>query len=237
VNDHRRAIRVLQLFSPLFLCMFGSSDPFSKVNDTFSAASQRCSVSRYISIGTYDTEKMQKGKILTVPVSELAVSKIPYWWFNQFHSHSSYNQLKNIGVDINFNKHYLHGIEFRIFDYFPEEELDDLLSFMIYLFDVVLESKDEIPNYILTEEWNNMTAKCMRYGKEATLSTTELYLFEKLFKKQILSSRVIGVYNEILSFVMDKYCKNKGPASKYMLNSVNSSLYSLDKKLSCCSLF
>jgi hypothetical protein len=231
VNDHRRAIRVLQLFSPLFLCIFGSPDPFSKVNDTFSAASQRCSVSRYISIGTYDTEKMKKGKILTVPVEELEVSKIPYWWFNQFHSHSSYSQLKSIGVDINFNKHYLHGIEFRIFDYFAEEELDDLLKFIVYLFDVALE-KEDIPNYVMTEEWNNMTAKCMRYGNDATLSTSEMYLFEKLFEKQIFSSTVGSVYNEIYSILLNRYSKNKGNASKYMLN-----IDSLSSKLSCCNLF
>jgi hypothetical protein len=62
LKDHCHAIRALQLFSPLFLCMYGSSDPFSKLNDTFSACSQRCSVSRYIGIGTYDTDHMKKGK-------------------------------------------------------------------------------------------------------------------------------------------------------------------------------
>jgi len=219
ISDHCKAIRMLQLFSPIFLCIYGTPDPFSKVNDTFSKASQRCAVSRYISIGTYDTEKMKKGKILTVPTKNLEVSKLPYWWFNQFHSHSSYSVLKDIGMDINFNKHYFHGIEFRMFEYFPEEHLEDLLAIITYLFDVALDSKF-VENFVMTEEWNNMTAKCMRYGKDSVLTSSELFLFEKVLQKPIHACGVANVYNEITSILLDRY-KKGGPASKYMLGLVD----------------
>ena len=230
LKDHCHAIRVLQLFSPLFLCMYGSSDPFSKVNDTFSACSQRCSVSRYIGIGTYDTDHMKKGKILTLPIEELSVSKLPFWWFRQFHSHSSYVTLNEIGMDINFNKHHFHGIEFRIFDHFPEEHLDDLLTFIVHLFDIALEKK-EVPNYIKTEEWNNMTAKCMRYGKNTSLTSSELYLFEQFLGKSIHSSSITTVYNEITSILHST--KNSKMASRYMKNK-NQDFY--NKKMMCCKI-
>ena len=218
INDHKKAIRVLQLFSPILLCIFGSPDPFSKINDTFSACSQRCSVSRYIGVGTYDTEKMTTGKLLTVPLDKLELSELPYWWFNRFHSCSSYEKIKDIGMDINFNKHHFHGIELRIFDYFPEEQLEGLLTFIIHLFDLVY-YKEEIQNYVLTEQWNNMTEKCIRYGIETELSSSDLFIIEDLLEKPILSSKVKNVYNEIHQYLSDKY-KKDGPVSSYMMKEI-----------------
>ena len=215
ISDHCKAIRVIQLFTPIFLCMFGSPDPFSKVKDTFSSCSQRCSVSRYIGVGTYDTEKMERGKILTVPIQSLEVSKLPYWWFKRYHMCSSYETLEEIGVDINFNKHYFHGIEIRFFDYFPEEHLESILTFITHLFDVTY-SKAELPNYVLSEEWNNMTEKCITYGKQTELSSSELFLFETLLCKPILSSKVFNVYNEIYSELLERF-KNGGPVSSVFL--------------------
>ena len=215
IDDHRKAIRVIQLFSPILICIFGTPDPFSKLDDTFSASSQRCSISRYIGIGTYDTDKMERGKILTVPIKSLDIEKCPYWWFKRFHSCSSYHTLDEIGMDINFNKHYFHGIEIRFFEYFQEDQLKFLLTFIVHLFDIAYE-KREIENYIWTEEWNYMTEKCIRYGVNAELTSSELSLFENFLGRQILSSKIANVYNEIYSLLTDKY-KKGGPISRYLL--------------------
>jgi hypothetical protein len=239
INDHRKAIRVLQLFSPLFLAIYGSPDPFSKVNDTFSASSQRCGVSRYIGVGTYDTDEMKRGKILTVPKGEIGISTLPYWWFHEFHSHSSYETLKEIGMDVNFNKHYYHGIELRIFDYFPEEQLEGLLTFIVHLFDLVLE-KETVPNYVMMREWNEMTSKCIRYGIRTELTSSELYLFEQLMEKPISSSKIVNVYNEVSLYLSKKYSKGgNGNASKHMLSNISNEIM-IDQiiitKASCCRI-
>jgi hypothetical protein len=52
---------LFQWLSPLFMVKFGSSDYLSH-NDTtvnLTKASQRCAMSRYIGVGTYDTDVMK----------------------------------------------------------------------------------------------------------------------------------------------------------------------------------
>ena len=72
---HKEAIKMIQWFEPILISIYNSPDPFSYINDAsnniwFSKASQRCAVSRYIGIGTYDTNTMKSGKILTIKSDE-----------------------------------------------------------------------------------------------------------------------------------------------------------------------
>ena len=56
IKKHQRAIRLFQWLSPLFMIKFGSSDYLSH-NDSsvnLTKASQRCAMSRYIGVGTYE---------------------------------------------------------------------------------------------------------------------------------------------------------------------------------------
>ena len=73
-NEHSRAIKIIQWMEPFILAVYGAADPFSLMEkyhnkDKFSKSSQRCAVSRYISIGTYNCDKMEPGKILLKKVS------------------------------------------------------------------------------------------------------------------------------------------------------------------------
>jgi hypothetical protein len=57
---HQRTIRLFQWLSPLFMVKFDLQ--ITSHNDTtvnLTKASQRCAMSRYIGVGTYDTDVMK----------------------------------------------------------------------------------------------------------------------------------------------------------------------------------
>ena len=65
---------------------------------------------------------MEVGKILTTSVENLEINNLEYWWYNKYYENNGYNKLKEIGYDINFNKHYNHGIEIRFLDHITEDK-------------------------------------------------------------------------------------------------------------------
>lgn len=134
-EQHRNYIQYIQWVEPLLVANFGSPDPLAwLLENQYSLGSQRCAMSRYIGLGTYDTRTMKRGKILTVDLSGVRSS-----WYKTYHQTSGYTALEKVGLDINFNKHWNHGVELRFFDWFPEERLRGLLKFLIYLGDISLE--------------------------------------------------------------------------------------------------
>jgi hypothetical protein len=56
-----------------------------------------------------------------------------------YHKESNYEKLNTIGVDVNFNKHWNHGVEIRFFDWFPDTRLQGVIRFLVYLADVASE--------------------------------------------------------------------------------------------------
>jgi hypothetical protein len=84
-KDHKKAIKIIQWLEPFIICVYNTPDYFStlenyKNKDMYSKCSQRCAVSRYISIGTYDADLMLTGKILTI--SSDIFSNNDNWWYN-----------------------------------------------------------------------------------------------------------------------------------------------------------
>ena len=221
IKEHQNAIRILQLFEPIFIALYGSSDPFYPFS-----ASQRCSMSRYIGIGTYDTEKMKTGKILHIDTKELH----NYFWYNLYHKDSVYQKLDKIGLDINFNKHHYHGIEFRIFDYIPNDnDLLELLEFIINLLDHSLEF-ETIDNIVKTKQWNELTVNCIRHGKKTLIPSSQLFLFNELFSINLKHPiSIINFFNIIKNNLNNKY-KKIGKFSKY-INLKNNLDLDLDSEL------
>jgi hypothetical protein len=64
---------------------------------------------------------MEKGKILNISTNKF--NGYENWWYNKIHENSIYNKLDNIGLDINFNKQFNHGIEIRFFDHIQNKKL------------------------------------------------------------------------------------------------------------------
>ena len=213
INIHKEAIKLIQWFEPFLIAIYNTSDPFSilknKINLDISSSSQRCAISRYIGIGTYDSDKMEKGKLLSVPISNF--DNCNNWWYNKFHENSVYTKLDNLGLDINFNKHYNHGIELRIFDFISDNKLlKESFEFIIYLMDYVLEiEENNIINPIYNESWNNITYKLIKDSKNAILTDDEIEFYEKLLniniKNLLINKYTKDIYYSIYFNLLTKY--------------------------------
>jgi len=129
LEKHRVLARFVQWLEPLWIAIHGSPDPFAAVSDRYSAASQRVAVSRYIGMGTFDTERMAVGKILTTSVAP---------WYDRFYARTDYVRRDEIGLDINYNKHWAHGLELRFFDQLPATDLRRILEQLVVLMDLAL---------------------------------------------------------------------------------------------------
>jgi hypothetical protein len=134
LEEHRALARLVQWMEPLWIARFGSGDPFATSGIDvsgvrFAAGSQRLAVSRYIGVGTFDTETMTAGKILQMP-------RGPLPWYDWLAERTGYARLDYIGLDLNYNKHWSHGLEIRIFDQMPMADLRLLLEEVVILCDV-----------------------------------------------------------------------------------------------------
>ena len=213
IKDHSKAIKIIQWMEPFIISIYGSPDPFSLIENynnktNFSKSSQRCAISRYIGIGTYNSDEMPSGKILTKKVEELICSNLNDWWFNEYYKKNSYVKLNEIGVDINFNKHYNHGIELRFFEHISNEKLlFESFEFIIYLMDYILET-DSINNFgnpIVNSLWNQVVLNSMIYGKDYILSNDEKNIYERIFNMKFLKTSINDIYYEIYNKLVQSY--------------------------------
>ncbi len=218
ISKHKNAIKLIQWLEPIIIAVYGSPDPFATLKEysnsnKFSNCSQRNAVSRYISIGIYDTDTMEPGKILTKPLESIPMSKLDYWWFNRFHKSSAYAKLENIGLDINFNKHWNHGIEIRFLDYIADKKLvQECFEFIIYLMDLSLESELEshisnLLNPIYVKDWNNFVYNVLVNGRDYNLSNKEKKIYNLIFSIEIKKDNIVDVYYEIFSHLKKKFNK------------------------------
>ncbi len=159
VRRHRRLARLIQWMEPLWIAVYGSGDPFAAVNSSFAAGSQRLAVSRYIGVGTFDTERMPTGKILQVPAP---AGKYP--WYDELYARvTSYERLAVVGLDLNFNKHWAHGLEIRIFDQMERVSLREVLEQVVMLMDVAEEGRD-IPDPRASAVWCDAVVQSIHRG-------------------------------------------------------------------------
>ena len=207
-RQHQAAIRLYQWIEPLLIAEYGSPDPLHKYNGIYADASQRCAVSRYIGVGTYDTETMPEGKLLQLPIHSIPATKQPFWWYRRYHEKSGYLPFEKIGLDINYKKHYNHGIELRFFDWFPEERLHELLEMLIYVANHALE-KGEIFNCSHSESWNDTVVGVFQEGRHHRLSNGALASYEKQFDCELMgkSLTVHETFTIIQKHMRRKYKK------------------------------
>ena len=229
-KEHKHYIKLIQYMEPLLISIYGTPDPFSYIatkeynevfNESimFSSCSQRCAVSRYISIGTYDTDLMKPGKLLTGNINSFKVATEEYGWYNKFHSSSAYSKLEEIGYDINFNKHYNHGIELRFFDHIScIEKMKEAFEFIIYLGDFTLSSIDStISNPITDLTWNDLVIDCMKYGSDLELNRNQIAMYCNIFNHKFSSKKLKHLYFEIFNLLKLKSRKDN-MFSRYALD-------------------
>jgi hypothetical protein len=159
LEKHRRLARLVQWFEPLWIAVHGSPDPLAAVSSRFSAGSQRLAVSRYIGVGTFDTDTMPVGKILQA--HKLSLGPLP--WYDRLYSVTDYSQRDTIGLDINYNKHWAHGLELRFLDQMPLASLRSVLEQVVVLMDLSLDS-GSIPDPRKSVVWQDMAYEALHHG-------------------------------------------------------------------------
>lgn len=173
-EKHRRLARLVQWLEPLWIAVYGSGDPFASDVDVsggtaFAAGSQRLAVSRYIGVGTFDTVAMPRGKILQVQRS--AAGPLP--WYDWLHARTAYAPLDVIGLDINFNKHWSHGLELRFFDQMPLADLETVIRQVIVLMDVALVGHD-VPDPRRDVQWQRAAGSALLEGPAFLLQPEQM---------------------------------------------------------------
>jgi hypothetical protein len=201
IEKHKNFIRLIQYLEPIILSIYGTRDPFSEYDCRFSSSSQRCAISRYIGIGTYDTNHMKTGKILQESVDNIVVAKEEWGWYNRYYQTCGYNQLDKLGMDINFNKHYNHGVEIRFFDFIPHEKYEELCKFIQWL--TFISSKKNFDNPIYSRDWNDMVICSLIEGLRWELNKTHKRIYEDIFGP-INSTNVGDIYCELYSKIDSK---------------------------------
>lgn len=218
-KQHRNLARAIQWISPLIVAKYGAYDPLSesKTNgELFSAGSQRVAVSRYIGLGTFDTDKMPIGKILTAKRDTLENID----WYKSFHEKVDYKFLNELGMDINFNKHYCHGLEFRILESLPTNDLHDIMILIVHLADFSLNTELENPKK--SHLWNKITENCVHNGKGYLMDVSDQNELYSLFGLSYLSKEPLyapDVLKLIEEHLLEKY-KN-GTCVQCMINGEN----------------
>lgn len=225
IAQHKAAIRYIQYLEPFIIALYGTPDPFSSVSSNYSKASQRCAVSRYIGIGTYDTNTMSAGKILTIDVSGCIQAAKPYWWYTTYTKDTHYKPLDKIGVDINFNKHGTHGIELRFLDWFPETQLEQLMNVIVNVMDYsLMKGLPEDPT--VCPLWNGLVVEMLKNGPETTLNDETYQMYVDLFTLKTSSffsccfnkpEPEIKTIKSVYETITKRLKQVSGPCKKYML--------------------
>jgi len=204
IEQHKNAIHLIQWVEPLLIAIYGSGDIFSTVNPNLTPTSQRIAKSRYIGLGTYDTDKMTPGKILHIDANNNHLSNLDYWWFNKYNEISDYTREDLIGVDINFHKHKNHGIEIRIFDYFDESKLVSALEFCVLILDHSLVKGNMIESPVKNKLWNQFIVDILK-DRNALITEEIKVLYEDIFDFKTNFNTINEFYAKIHNKLLRKY--------------------------------
>jgi hypothetical protein len=202
-KTHANAIYLLQWFEPFFIATLGSPDIMGVISDTynlnekFTLGSMRNAMSRYIGVGTYN-KAMPKGKILTYNVDEFRKllkfeKEEKIWWRDQIEAEMEYEMLSEVGLDFNQEKMYQSGFEFRSFDEFPANYLNDVL----YAIVLICEHSLNLPDVQWGHDskvWNSIVYKTIKFGYLTPITEEEKNEFLDLL--QILNPANSN-YNEL----------------------------------------
>ena len=181
-KTHANAIYLLQWFEPFFIATLGSPDIMGVISDKYSLdkkftlGSMRNAMSRYIGVGTYN-KAMPKGKILTYNVDNFRKllkfeKEENVWWRDQIETEMEYEMLSEVGLDFNQEKMYQSGFEFRSFDEFPAEYLNDVLFSIILICEHSLNLPDVQWGHD-SKAWNNLVFKTLKMGYATEITEEE----------------------------------------------------------------
>ena len=141
-------------------------------------------------------------------------------YFNKLHQESPYNPPEQIGYDINYNKFLKHGIELRIFDYFPEEYLEDIINFIILI--CQYSNNNFIPDPKEDEDWNNFVIDVLKNGSTVLL-------------KPVLSDKINTIFKTLTCNIFPMFRRKKPRSILHFMNKISGKLYKKNKDFSICT--
>jgi len=229
-NQHLNLIRYLQIIEPLFVACYGTPDVLSVISPEYSIGSLRVSLSRYISLQTFDTTMPINGKLLLMT----RPSDDTEFWYNKI-CEGPYNLNDKIGYDINFNKFKNHGIELRFFDWFPEEYLKDIINFIVLLAAHSVYSTQ--PCVWDAADYQQIILKCVQNGFTCQLKNDEYTVI--LRDLQLDTADYIKTPIELLQYISDTlYTQYKSTEIVEMLSpSMLRPVLVNYNKIAYCSLY
>ena len=216
-QKHANAIRAIQWVEPLIVALYGSPDILHVINPSYTGGSQRLGFSRYIGLGTYDTEKMEKGKLLNTFDYKNTES-----YFAELHKNSPYIPPETTGYDFNYNKFTRHGIELRILDYFPEEHLESIINLLILLCQHSVTTT--VPDPRSSSKWTSLVCDSIKHGSDFKVAhETYMELYKVLGAKSCwwspfkIQKTPYNIMNNLGSVLYSKYrrgdiCKKLSPS-------------------------
>jgi hypothetical protein len=109
-------------------------------------------------------------------------------------------------MDINYRKHYNHGIELRIFDWFPENKLQKVIEFIVYVCEVAL-IRAEPEQAVLSETWNLCVVGVLREGGAYKMCDEITALYERILGVELLGKNLnmIEAFEYIFKELKRKY--------------------------------
>ena len=192
--------------------LYGSPDILHLLNSNYAGGSLRLMLSRYIGLGTYDEKNMMKGKMLND-------YNYKNHYFEKLHENSPYIPPETIGYDINYNKFLKHGIELRIFDYFPEEHLEDILNFIILICQFSIYTKIPDPKNDL--DWINFVIDVLKNGSTVMVPPK-------------LSDKINNIFETLTHSIFSFLRKKKARTILHFMNKISKKLHSTYKDFSIC---
>jgi len=125
-----------------------------------------------------------------------------------------------MGFDINFNKHTNHGIEFRILDFFPEEQLHDFMCTLVHLMDHSLIAP-AIPNPVEEPKWNDLMLLVICKGAEARFDDEIKRAYQSVFPfsfRKVTGKDMLTIF-EYIQRKLKKMYHNMGECSINMIRT------------------
>ena len=132
-------------------------------------------------------------------------------------------------MDINFNKHYNHGVEIRFFDFIPHEKYEELCKFIQWL--TFISSKKNFDNPIYNRDWNDMVIHSLMEGLRWELSDTHKMIYEDIFGP-IISTNVGDIYCELYRNIDSKESEEFDEIIVQGIQKLNRE----DSDSGCCSI-
>ncbi len=235
LERHQRVARYIQWLEPFLLVAYGTPDPLAKsplLGHRFSAASQRAAVSRYIGVGSYDTAKMLNGKLNTVPREDARVAQ-ENGWMVLYGRENAYKELAEVGTDINFNKHYNHGIELRFFDYFEPERLPQLLRVFACACDQAIQGPVSVPQE--SPLWNTLVEVVFQHGPAAKIYPWMCDTLSAALGLRVPAGPVLEVWDQIKYSLIARWA-DEGECAAAFLRGIGPAEHAAEREAAVAAL-